>query len=125
MAFDLEKVIVDEVGVSAFEGGDETGILILHHLLDANVLDDVEHIERAVWQHLLEALDAVVWGVEGMSNFVADQQVRELLVANVPGRQTEDALLHIKEGRMVIANLDGDVLLGQEFGQHSLGGGVD
>ena len=99
--------------------------MILHHLFDANVFDDVEDVERTVRQKLFKFSDTFIGGVKGMTDFVAYQKVRHRLVRDVPCWKAEDSILHVEEGRRVVAGLDGDVLLGEEFCQNTLGGGVD
>ena len=110
----LEEVFVSEVSVTFVESLVQTSVATLHHLLDANVLNDVDETLRNS-----AFVRPVVRCVECVTNLMRNQQVKDGLASTLPHRKGQHATLHVELCCRDVAVLNDQVFLSEQFGELS------
>ena len=120
LVVNTEEVLGLERGITTSKATDEARILCLNFALDTDILDKVNVVLPSA-----TAIEVkVARRKQCMADFVADEQIIDILGLVFPHRKAKYAVLNVKESGGIVTVLDRDVLLSKESRQCALSSGI-
>ena len=112
----LEEVLFVQFPITIVETFGQTRIPTFHHLLDANIFNDVHEL----WRNLDPLEPVIIRSVEGVSNLMTHKEIIDNVRGLLPHRESQNPSLNVETRRLNFLVFHHQVLGGEEFSKLGL-----